>query len=76
MSKNLRFTSHMEEVMARQLELQKQIRQENREMRDMKANATSRSLHVTTGRAIPNAKLLEHFKWGQTTEGVLDGFMT
>ena len=49
--------------MARQLELQKQIRQEGREVRDMKANATARSVHVTTGRAISNAALNEHFKW-------------
>ena len=53
----------MEEIMARQLELQKQIRQEGREVRDMKANATARSVHVTTGRAISNAALNEHFKW-------------
>ena len=52
----------MEEIMARQLELQKQIRQEGREVRDMKANATARSVHVTTGRAISNAALNEHFK--------------
>ena len=59
--------------MARQLELQKQIRQEGREVRDMKANATQRSVHVTTGRAISNAALNEHFKCGitSTTEGVL-----
>ena len=57
-----RFTAHMEEIMARQLELQKQIRQEGREVRDMKANATARSVHVTTGRAISNAALNEHFK--------------
>ena len=60
-----RFTTHMDEITARQLELQKQIRQESREVRDMKANATSRSVHVTTGRGIPNAALLEHFKWEQ-----------
>ena len=63
-----RFTAHMEEIMARQLELQKQIRQEGREVRDMKANATARSVHVTTGRAISNAALNEHFKWETMTE--------
>ena len=52
----------MEEVMARQAELQKQIRQEGREVRDMKANATARSFHVTTGRSISNATLNDHFK--------------
>ena len=59
---NLRFTADMDEIVARQLELQRQVRRENTEMRDMKSNATMRSVHVTTGRSISNAKLIEHLR--------------
>ena len=59
---NRRFTAHMDEIVARQLELQRQVRRENTEMRDMKASATMGSVHVTTGRSISNAKLIEHLR--------------
>lgn len=65
----------MEEVMASRLELQKQIRQEGRETRDMKTNATTRSVQITTGRGISNAKLLEHFKWEQHVVKSMEGFI-
>jgi type II secretory pathway component PulM len=52
----------MDDIIHRQRQLQKAIRRVTREIQELKANATSRSVHQTTGKSISTRELADHMK--------------